>query len=148
VLLSLYSSRTPPRILLKPPVEVTAHTSLQILTPIQYVDTFLGKKLTVEVKYTAVIYLKEMGSDERFRVMEVTTTFMHIIEPGEELKAIIDTPPDNLPREIVEQLVAATIHKTIPILVTLFEKHMVPIALPFKIEVKIETSSAKRKEDN
>ena len=147
ILLNLYSTRTPPRILLKPPIEITAHSSLQILTPIQYTETFLGKKLTVETKHTTVIYLMEKVSEQKYRVMEATMTFMHIIEPNGKLNDIVDVPPSNLPKEIVEQLVAITMQETVPVLLTLFEKHMVPIALPININVEVKMTSVPGKED-
>ncbi len=89
----------------------------------------------------------EKVSEQKYRVMEATMTFMHIIEPNGKLNDIVDVPPSNLPKEIVEQLVAITMQETVPVLLTLFEKHMVPIALPININVEVKMTSVPGKED-
>jgi len=147
VVLSVSSSRVPPRTLLKPPIEVSVYSSFQILTPIQYAETFLGRKLIVETRYTAVVYLKEKATGQFFRVMESTITFMHIIEPHRELQNIVNKPANELPHEIVEQLIGVTLQNAIPMLVTLLEKHMVPVVLPISIRIECQQSGQGRREE-
>ena len=146
VVLSISSSRVPPRVLLKPPVEVTVHSSFQVLTPIQYMETFLGEKPVVETRYSSVVYLREKASNTLFRTMETTITLMHIIEPDEGLQSVISMPPDKLPRGITMQLMSVTMQEAIPILVMLFDKHMVPMVLPINIRVECNDREGGREE--
>ena len=141
VTLNISSARPPPRVLLRPPVEVRVYASFQILTPIQYVETFLGKKPTVETKYSAIVYLRERDSGETYRVMESSITFMHVMDEKELPENIIGKPPSQLPKEVVEQLVAVTVQEALPILVMLFDKHMVPVAVPIDMEVRCQLQS-------
>lgn len=148
VMLSISSSRTPPRVLLKPPIEVTAHSSFQILTPMQYSETFLGRKPVIETQYSVVVYLKEKVTDRLFRVMEATMTFLHIVEEQEDVQGLIDVPPNKLPPEVVKQLISVALHEGLQLLVVLFDKHMVPIAIPININVEYKQCDDSVEEDS
>ena len=119
---------------------------MQVLTPIQYAETFLGRKLITETQYSAIVYFKEKTSDQLFRVMEATITFMHIIEPHENIENIINMPPNKLAPGIAKQLINIALQESIPILVMLFDKHMVPVILPIRIHVEYKCFSEQREE--
>ena len=138
IVLNVNSVRVKPTKLLKPPVEVNVHAMTRILRPLMLEETHLGNKVTAETDFTLLMYLRSSSSKVKHKVLESRISFFIIIEPTDELENFIEKPVDNLPDSVKKQLVTITANHALPLLISLCEKHMLPLPIPIP-EIKLES---------
>ncbi|NPA96430.1 MAG: hypothetical protein GXO32_02365 [Crenarchaeota archaeon] len=144
ILLSMVASRPIPKIIIEPPVIVEVYSYHTLVTPFAIEKTYIGEKITVESEVGVTMIVRSKNSSNRYKIFEAKLTFLHIFDMKEEIMRLVNVAPNDIPKEVIDQLASISFSKAIAVLISLQDRMEIPSLVPIPTLKSEEENNAQK----